>query len=207
MQRLSSPRKTDNANMPFKLGIRRYFLDKYHQLDLPNVFDACQGDRLLWSNLEREYELAGYWGVDKRFRRGRIKIDSRRILEQSGWPQNVIDIDVYGGPWGHWFALLPNVERPTTVFLTMGTAGKNGHMTRLERVALDALGMGTIQSITRITVLNRPLIPMSIPYCLAAARNYGLEIVEAAEASVTDYEYRTRYIGVRLNRIQPNDQR
>ena len=193
--------QNDNTNTPCKLAIRRHFLDKYHTADAPNVLDCCQGERRIWNRLEQEYELAGCWGVDKKFKRGRIKIDSIKILGQAGWPQNVIDIDVYGGPWGHWFALLPNVERPITVFLTMGYAGKGGAVTRLERSALNALGMGSIGSISKITVLNRPLIPMSIPYCLAAARNYGLQVVEAAEAMTTEYEYRHRYMGVRLERV------
>jgi hypothetical protein len=60
--------------------------------------------------LRREFRV-DYWGVDIKRAPGRLKIDSTHILSQDGWDFGVIDIDTYGSPWSHYFALLPHVRK------------------------------------------------------------------------------------------------
>jgi hypothetical protein len=122
MQQVVKPKQQqiDNSNLDAKLDLRRYFLDKYHSAVPPDVLDCCQGDGKIWQQLRSEYEIKSYWGVDYKKKKGRLAIDSKRLLSSSGLSQNVIDVDVYGSPWGHWLELIKNVHRPTTVFLTIG---------------------------------------------------------------------------------------
>ncbi|HZU48538.1 MAG TPA: hypothetical protein VFA16_15010, partial [Mycobacterium sp.] len=92
--------KTDNGNLEAKLGLRRHFLRRYHMENKPMVLDCCQGDGIIWRKLRQEFEC-DYWGVDVKPKRGRLSIDSVRILAQPGWPHDVLDIDTYGSPWRH----------------------------------------------------------------------------------------------------------
>lgn len=124
--------KTDNHNPAAKLALRRYFLRKYHAGERFSVLDCCQGSGLLWGELRREFSDCDYWGVDLKPKSGRLKIDSVRILAQPGWTQNVIDIDTYGSPFKHWAAMLPNVTRPLTVFLTFCVTNRGVALTELE---------------------------------------------------------------------------
>ncbi|MCP4427166.1 MAG: hypothetical protein GY803_21985 [Chloroflexi bacterium] len=192
-------KKTDNSNLPAKLALRRYFMDKYHSDDRARVFDACQGDGVIWRTLRQEYEVTNYWGVDEKPKKGRIKIDSVRVLGQPGWPEDVIDIDTYGSPWKHWLAMLPHVERPLTAFLTVGSGGPG--RVRLGREELLAMGI-TIDSVLGMSgAITHNLIELAMRYALAAAYDYGLRIVEAQETMTSDSKWRTRYIGVRLEPV------
>src|SRR5262245_28997543 len=115
-------------------------LRTYHEGDALHVFDACQGSGVLWSHLRREFVVASYWGVDQKAKAGRLKIDSVRLLEAGLIGQNVIDVDTYGAPWKHWEALLPFVQRPTTVFLTIGRA-ISGTSLGMQREMVKWLGL------------------------------------------------------------------
>jgi hypothetical protein len=95
---MTASKKTDNHNPKAKLLLRRHFLDKYHADGNADVLDCCQAGGLLWKEIRKTHQIARYWGVDLKPKKGRLKIDSVRILQQSGWPQNVIDIDTYGEP-------------------------------------------------------------------------------------------------------------
>jgi hypothetical protein len=126
-------KKTDNANLPAKLDLRRYFLRKYHADGTGRVMDCCAGSGRLWGTLRNEFVIASYWALDLKTKRGRLKVDSSRILAQRGWTENIIDIDTYGSPWTHWENMLPNITAPTTAFLTIGqlttgTVGSIGKM-------------------------------------------------------------------------------
>jgi hypothetical protein len=113
--------KTDNHNATAKLELRRYFLRKLVEADEPiNVLDCFQGEGVLWNKLRSEFPVAGYWGVDVKPKKGRLKIDSARILEQPGWTQNVVDLDAYGSPWQHFLNLISTCRHSVTVFLTIG---------------------------------------------------------------------------------------
>ncbi len=112
---MAGGKKTDNHNLPAKVGLRKYFLDRYHSQAPFSVFDACQGTGRIWQELRRSYDFA-YWGVDTQKRAGRLQVDSVRVLALGGLGADVVDIDTYGSPWKHWLALLPNVTVPTSVF-------------------------------------------------------------------------------------------
>src|SRR5690606_24117030 len=97
-------------------------LDRFHAAGEIRVFDACQADGVIWKNLRDEYgdRIASYWGVDLKPKRGRLKVDSIRVLQSGPMQENVIDIDTYGMPWKHFEAACRNLDKPTTIFLTMG---------------------------------------------------------------------------------------
>jgi hypothetical protein len=186
-------KKTDNYNLPAKIALRRHFLLRYHAFGPMHVLDCCQGGGVIWRLLRREFDVATYWGVDVKSKKGRLKIDSTRILSQAGWPQNVIDIDTYGSPWKHWEAMLPNVDHPTTVFLTIGQL-TTGTVGKLGNVVLDYLRLGKIGK--RLSpAFHVKLAPHVLRYCLARAYDYGIIITEAVEA-VSDGN--CRYVGVHL---------
>lgn len=194
-------RFTDNGNLTGKLNLRRHFLRKYHADGSANVLDCCQGDGVMWGALRKEFDLAGYWGIDVKPKPGRLKLDSSRILQQPGWPQNVVDIDTYGSPWKHWFAMLPNVVRPLTVFLTIGRRGfanKNVAPKPLSKEESAALGIRLNRDKIgnrAFTLFGGKLGGIAVSYCLARACEYGIIVAEAAEA---DNSTATRYIGLRL---------
>ena len=191
--------RTDNRNPAVKIHLRRHFLQKYHgSADPPNVLDCCQGEGLLWRVLRKEFDLAGYWGVDLKPARGRLKLDSTKILAQPGWDQNVVDIDTYGAPWKHWLAMLPHVSRPTTVFLTIGVGGPK--LIKLGKEELHVMGVPEqVIGMKASGALTHEFLDLSIQYCLAEAYNHGLTIVEAREAYEPPAMYwRTRYVGVRI---------
>lgn len=91
--------KTDNKDPSAKLELRRYFLRKYHAGEPIHVLDCCQATGFLWRTLRQEFPIASYWGLDLKPKKGRLQIDSTRVLEQNGWKQNVVDVDTYGSPW------------------------------------------------------------------------------------------------------------
>src|ERR1700756_3921286 len=107
-------KKTDNFNLEAKLELRRYFLRGYHQQDPPNVFDACQGDGVIWATLRGEFKVGFYLPVDLKPKKGTPRVDSVRVLDQEGWTFDVIDVDTYGVPWKHWFAILKHGKKSLT---------------------------------------------------------------------------------------------
>jgi hypothetical protein len=187
-------KKTDNHNPAAKLALRRYFLRKYHAEEPPHVLDCCQGGGLLWRELRKEFETASYWGLDLKPKKGRLKLDSVRVLQQPGWPQNVVDVDTYGSPWKHWEALLPNIQQPTTVFLTAAWVISAGFQ-QYDRAAINAVGIH--QNIldhcpkTLLAAVTR----IAASWLLARGCEYDIITIEAVEA-VSDGN--ARYIGVRL---------
>ncbi|WP_455387462.1 hypothetical protein [Petrachloros mirabilis] len=192
-------KKTDNANAKAKLDLRRYFLKKYHADSPLRVLDCCQGSGLLWGRLRSEFEVQQYWGIDVKPKKGRLSIDSSRVLAQSGWDYNVIDIDTYGSPWKHWEAMLPNICQPTTVFLTIGQ-WQMGTANEIK----DALG---IRDLGVPPGIGRKLQSIAVSYCLARCYDYDTMLIEAVEASAAASH--ARYIGVRLEpqkHEQPADQ-
>lgn len=181
-------KKTDNHNPEAKLKLRRHFLEKYHSDGAAKVFDCCQGGGVMWSMIRRTHPVASYWGVDVKPKKGRLKIDSVRVLQQ-GVSQNVIDIDTYGSPWKHWFAMLPKVTQPVTVFLTIGQISIGG--SPLSNESREVLGIGNLDIPPAIGLkLNK----LAVDHCLSAGNRLA-KITEAVEVSSTG---NARYIGVRL---------
>ena len=187
--------KTDNQFLSLKLFLRRYFLQKYHSTGPLHVFDACQGEGIIWKKLKSEFDLKSYWGVDRKPRSsGQIRIDSVKILAQPNWRFNIVDIDVYGSPWKHWSALLPNVSQPTTVFLTIGHMRKGGSSTDHFSLASMGLTFPSLQIPSSLGV--KVVIAYGLPYCLALADRYKLTIKETSEAFPPPRTL--RYIGMHL---------
>lgn len=143
----------------------------------------------MWTTLRRTHPVASYWGVDVKPKKGRVKIDSVRILQQPGLRQDVIDIDTYGSPWKHWFALLPNIAKPTTVFLTIGSCQVGGSAISTEARAV--LGVGKLPVPNGI---GFKLNELAVDYCLSAMAGF-CKMIEAVESVSTG---NARYIGVRL---------
>ena len=179
--------RTDNKNPRAKIMLRAHFLRRYHADQQPLVFDACQGDAMLWTQLRQEFDIR-YWGVDVKRSKGRLAVRSERVLAQAGWDFDVIDVDTYGQPWTHWLALLPHVHKPTTVFLTLGVALLNNSVRAAEHCG--------IRFKRRIpTALSGFVQEIILDHMWDEARRAGLQIVELREAVTSS---RTRYFGLRL---------
>ena len=178
----------DNGDLGAKLKLRKYFLEKYHVRTPPRVFDCCQGEGKIWSTLREEFQTAEYWGVDKKPKKGRLNIDSLRVLGQTGWEADVVDIDTYGSPWKHWVAMLPNIRGPLTVFLTVGQ-----WLMGTDRAMLDALGVGSLNLPPGLAV---KLHDTGINCLLAKAHDFSLELTEI-QGCRSRFSH-GRYIGVRI---------
>ena len=190
--------KQDNSDLGAKLYLRRCFLCKYHADDPPNVLDACQGERMIWSVLEKEFKLAGYWGMDRNNQKGRFKItDSARVLALPGWKQNVVDVDTYGTPWKHWLAILKNIARPLTVFLTLGRTGISSALSDLE---LQFIGMFDLRHHLRLRIypgVSGALIgDLIVQIMLGHGNLNGRRVVEAKQ--VVSRTSSAKYFGIRI---------
>ena len=186
--------KTDNQDPRAKLALRRYFLAKYHADGPRHVLDCCQGGGVLWKRLLAEYPADSYWGLDLKQKKGRLKIDSSRILAQSGWPQNIVDIDTYGSPWKHYRAMLPNISQPTTVFVTVGQK-VTGIVGKLSKEAIGAIGLKELY--TQLPpAFHVKLAVLCCSTILFSTAKYGIMVVEAME---TISGRNARYIGLRLS--------
>jgi hypothetical protein len=188
--------KTDNSNLDAKLELRRHFLKAYPGEQL--VLDCCAGEEIVWNILEDEFILEGgswieeYFPVDLKVKKGRLKIDSIRLLGAPGLYANVVDIDTYGSPWRHWRALLPNVTHPMTVFLTIGHVqiGGGGGMDSVMRQVLGLTFNRKVPVSLLGKIMDRGVLP-----CLAMALDHGLKIVEAQMIEPPGH---AKYVGVRL---------
>jgi hypothetical protein len=181
-------KQTDNHNPDAKLLLRKYFLEKYHADGSATVFDCCQGGGLMWGTIRNTHPVASYWGVDVKPKKGRLKIDSIRVVEQ-GLTQNVIDIDTYGSPWKHWVALLGKLNGAKTVFLTIGT--KN---TMPRKVSIDELALIGCD----IENLPAPFAMKLQDICTDAMLAAALKVATITEAQEATRGVAARYIGVRL---------
>lgn len=183
----------DNTDLKPKLELRRYFMEKYHTEKRPRVIDCCMGEGKLWSNLRQEYPLESYWGLDMKRAKGRIKLDSRRLLDMPGWQADVVDVDTYGTPWDHWLGILANGVPPLTVFLTVGVVRNAG--TGISKAELKAIGLDTLTHLP--SSLATRLVPMAQAQMLRLGTRGGWRITEAME--VVQDNWHMRYIGVRLD--------
>lgn len=192
---MSQSKTTDNHNAAGKLALRRYFLRTYHAGTPIHVLDCFQATGFLWGELRKEFPLESYWGVDLKPRKGRVKIDSARILDQPGWTQNVIDLDAYGSPWTHWLALLRHAPaHDLTVFLTMGSNPMSGGG-ELPAVVRAAMGLHFRHALPHFI---RRLLDLALHTMLGLAAAHGRTIVEAREAPPGP---NARYLGLRLTRF------
>lgn len=150
------------------------------------MFDCCQGQGTIWRELRVDSPVRSYWGVDQKPKKGRIKIDSVRVLDQPGWDFDVIDVDTYGSPWDHWLAILKHLSKPVTVFLTIGMVriGGGGGLSACQREVLGLADLDIPQSI------SGKLHDLSAKALLARG-----QVAECLEAFPS---HNARYLGVRL---------
>lgn len=186
-------KKTDNGDLKAKLDLRRHFLRKYHADGMARVVDCCQATGRIWGVLRNEVAITNYWGMDAIAKPGRLKLQSERYLAQAGWPENVVDIDTYGVPWKHWIAMLPNVVRPTTVFLTIGRIAIAGGSI-LSRQEEDAIGL-RFPTLPVPQAFGKRISEVAVSYLLARCCDFATIAVDAVEAVSSG---NARYIGVRL---------
>lgn len=179
---------SDNSNLAAKLDLRRHFLARYHSAGRLDVFDGFQASGVIWATLRAEFKTTSYWGVDILGKKGRLKIDSARILGKAGWHHNVVDLDAYGSPWKHWFNLLLTADHAVTVFLTVRSFV--GFRNRLSILEQQCLGIPfdlpkSIASHLGVLAVNRMLAQASERFTIA----------EALEAFPS---LNMRYFGLRL---------
>lgn len=184
-------KKTDNGNFSGKLDLRRYFLDRYPYC---SVLDCCQGSKNIWKILQEEYRPKKYLGVDIKPKKGRLQVDSARILGQPGWKFDVIDIDTYGSPWVHWQNALTYGQTDMTIFLTIGLVKVMGG--RISKELMHWLGIDSFDPAVPPSLAAK-LNAISLPYCLGRAEKHNYHIVEALEAPPAK---NARYIGVRITK-------
>ena len=190
---MTQPTKTDNHDPTAKLCLRHYFLRKYHGDGTARVMDCCMGTGFLWRELRKTHKIESYLGLDVKPKKGRLKIDSARYLEAGGWDHNCIDVDTYGCPWHHWFALLANLPYgKATVFLTIGK-GLRG----LSIISKDSLAAMGLAGFKIPPAIQGRLWGHVFTYCIAASRQQDIEITEAIEATSTG---NARYIGMRIEK-------
>lgn len=183
-------KQTDNHNLAAKLALRRYFLRKYHAAAPFSVVDCFSGGlECLWTTLRAEFPVADYLALDLKPKRGRLKLDSMRYLENQKWAHDVIDLDAYGSPWKHWIEVLKR-GLAGTVFVTVG----NSVFGRQDSTALAFIGLTFDVPIG----LHKNLGDLIVSYALAAATTHGFTIAEIVEAP--NPNGRARYLGIRLER-------
>jgi hypothetical protein len=144
--------------------------------------------------LLKEYSPA-YLGVDVKEKKGRLRIDSEKILAQPGWNYDVIDIDTYGSPWGHWENALRFSGHDLTIFLTIGMVKVGGGQTSNE--VMRWLGFDAFSPKIPSSLASK-CSALAIPYCLARALRHNFQIVEALSA---ERSKSAEYIGVRLFKL------
>ncbi|MDR0477679.1 MAG: hypothetical protein LBH14_07075 [Desulfobulbaceae bacterium] len=185
-------RKTDNSNLRSKLALRRYFLQKYPPV---SVLDCCQGTGALWRTLRREFAPPLYFPVDLKPKKGRIKIDSSRLLAAGNWHFDCIDIDTYGEPWRHWRQVVEHGRGAITVFLTCGLIRVGGGSVSDE--VAKWCGLGPLLEMAPRTLLTSSCAPIAVAYAINRAITSGFSILEALESSPSRH---ARYFGVRMVR-------
>ena len=187
---MAAGKQTDNRFLASKLLLRRHFLDAYHKDKPFSVFDTCCGEQVIWKTLRKEYAGIEYFGADRV--KTKLKLDSARLCENAAYAKyDVIDIDTYGSPWKHFFNLLPNIKKPTTIFLTSGSSGAFNNMSTIVKTAM---GLGQLPSVP-VGMLSLINTKYSLDFCLAQAEAHGLRYVEIKEALP---RLNARYFGVRL---------
>jgi hypothetical protein len=111
----------DHRELAVKLRIRRWLLDQLQWPEL-HVLDACSGDGLIWSELDKDYTIRRWIRCDLKPRGNLVlKLSAAHALATMDLDDiTVVDIDPFGEPWEAYLNFLERFTRPTAVFLTYG---------------------------------------------------------------------------------------
>ncbi|HQQ01000.1 MAG TPA: hypothetical protein PLY86_21300 [bacterium] len=187
----------DNSRFDEKIELRSYFMAKYHADGKARVFDACQGEGRLWNRLRQIFPVAEYWGVDEKPKRGRISIDSRKVLANPRCDFDVIDVDTYGSPFKHYYLILRNLKKPTTIFLTFGARGLSGGCCDFMLRLLGIVFRGQdLQPMFRWKIAEH-----LTDEAICSTLRFGVRIVEGKQFITDLHRGRVRYIGLRLEPV------
>lgn len=184
-------RKTDNSNLAAKLDLRRYFLSKY---PANSVLDCCQGDGAIWNVLRKEFNPRYYLPIDIKPKKGRLQVESSRVLEAGDWNFDCIDVDTYGEPWKHWQQIINHGHGQITVFLTIGLVKVMGGS--ISTLLASWCGLAPLKEVIPKSMQVK-CAEISLPYALARADKNDFSIIEALEAPRAK---NARYVGVRLEK-------
>lgn len=189
-------RKVDNSNDAAKLSLRRYALDKWHNGgSSADVFDACQGSKHLWLNMDRP--VRSYWGVDKKPKRGRLCIDASRVIGSA--KANVFDIDTYGSPFEILKALVDQTKQcQITVFLTTACPlGSVGNISNTSKMAyVEMMGREIIERCPRQILREyENKYPQDLAVFMASG-NFETKEVFSCESGKSS----VKYIGLHLHK-------
>lgn len=164
-----------------------------------SVMDCFSGEaEAIWSALSKEFKIREYLALDLKRKRGRLAIDSLRVLQGQKWTHNVVDLDAYGSPWNHWHEVIKsNRHKSIIVFLTVGSSGFG----RLSDFARKSMGIpsNTPHGMDKILAKN------SVSFCLAKCYEYDWIIDKAHEA--LNPGGNARYIAIKLTKkyYEPTD--
>lgn len=133
-------------------------------------------------------------------KKGRLKVNSERVLAEAGWDFDVIDVDTYGQPWRHWEGIIKNGSRDVTVFLTIGmvAVGGGGNIQKETRDAIFPKFESMPKPPPGLFVKFSGHIIIAMLY---RAKEYGWRIVEA---TITEETRNVKYVGIRLERLKKN---
>jgi hypothetical protein len=196
---MSSQTKTDNHHLGAKLALRRKFLETFHADKPFSVVDCFSGEaEAIWTRLRAEFPVREYLALDVKKKRGRLKMDSLRYLQNQEWRHDVVDLDAYGAPWRHWYEVLKR-GRSVTVFLTIG----NTMFKKQQSEAQAAAGL-TFKTLSGRVAFKIPaglhgsVTEIVEKYNLAlACDRYSIPLAMEAENNGGT----ARYIGVRLEKL------
>lgn len=172
-------KKTDNHNLKAKLELRRHLLGLANYGRPISVCDCYSGQEVIWGTLAKEFEVGEYLALDVKEKKGRLKLDSVRYLQNQQWDHDVVDLDAYGSPWRHYFEVIQRVKsrgsvNPLLVFLTIG----NTIWKQQQSEALDYVGIPREVP----PAIKGQLADLVFDHCLAAPLTAGLSILHAYEA-------------------------
>jgi hypothetical protein len=200
-------KKTDNHNLKAKLDLRRHFLS-LAKFERPiSVCDCYSGQEVIWGTLAKEFSVGDYLALDVKEKKGRLKLDSLRYLQNQEWRHDVVDLDAYGSPWRHLFEVIKRLASP--VELGGRLLGRSRLETGPDRCLVFLTIGETIWKQQQSDALEYCGIPVDVPpaikgqlgdfileNCLAAPLTAGLQIVRAAEAFNPGGN--ARYIGMQI---------
>ena len=185
--------KTDNHNLRAKLELRRRVLDAFTlKAKAPlSVLDCFSGEEVIWSTLRKEYSLQEYLALDVKPKRGRLKMDSLRYLQNQSWRHDVIDLDAYGSPWAHFIEVCKRVAVLKTQFAVFLTVG-NSIMKNQPAQGLAIAGI----TFPVPPGISGQLADLVLMHCLAEPLRAGLQIQQIIEAANPGGS--ARYLGMQI---------